>query len=244
MTRIVAHRGWSGKAPENTMAAFSLALTHPEIEAIELDVHLSKDGIPVVIHDYTIDRTTDGSGAVVDYTAEELRQFDAGQWFDDAFTGEYIPTLQEVFSHIGGKKKLLVELKQKANYYPGLEQKVVQLIQEHQLQEQVRVISFDHTSLEKVKEADPYIETGLIYLGMVTLLKEQLAHTGAKYIGMHHEFMTDKVIEIAGSLGVEVGAWTVDEEAAVNRIKAFTGDLLITTNHPDRLMEETVSLLQ
>ncbi|MGV2720137.1 UNVERIFIED_CONTAM: glycerophosphodiester phosphodiesterase family protein, partial [Klebsiella pneumoniae] len=79
----MAHRGWSGKAPENTMAAIQLALAEPAIQAMEIDVQLTRDGVPVLIHDFTLERTTNGSGLVKDHTLEELRQLDAGKWFDE-----------------------------------------------------------------------------------------------------------------------------------------------------------------
>jgi len=237
MLKAVAHRGWSGQAPENTLAAFSLAVENSAILAIELDVHLSKDGVPVVIHDYTLDRTTNGNGLVSDYTVEELRAFDAGQWFDNRFSGEKIPLLEEVLTLAKGKTKVFIELKQKAHFYKDIEVKVVQLIQQLNMQQEVLVISFDHESLMKVKELDSSLQIGLVYLGVTTLQAEQVLHTGASYIGLHHEFITKEFVNSLKDLDVLIGVWTVNDADAIGKLETISRDLCITTNHPELLVE-------
>lgn len=232
MTTCIAHRGWSGKAPENTMAAFELALNEPKIYSIELDIHLSKDNVPVVIHDYTIDRTTDGKGFVSDYTAEELAAFDAGQWFSPEFKGQNIPTLEEVIELVKGKKKLLIELKQMGARYPKMEEKVVELIQKHELHDEVVIMSFDHESAKKVKELDGNIEIGITFIGRPTMLEEQLAYTGATHLSLHHGYMTEEFMEQLRQLNVEVGVWTVDDAESIDRIQNIDPTIFITTNHP------------
>lgn len=234
MAKLVAHRGWSGLAPENTMSAFSKALNHPDIDAIELDVHLSKDGVPVVIHDFTLDRTTSGEGFVSDYTVDELRQLDAGEWFDAQFVNERIPLLEEVLVQAKGKKRVLVELKQKGNWYEGLEQAVVDLIQRNDMCQEVLVISFDHKALQKVKELDKSISIGLVFFGSTMLVGEQVRYAKASYVGMHHEFVTQAIIDEVQGLGIEMGVWTVDEEYSIERLIKMSDHLTITTNHPER----------
>lgn len=232
MMTCIAHRGWSGKAPENTMAAFEFALNEPKIYSIELDVHLSKDEVPVVIHDYSIDRTTNGTGAVVDYTAEELATFDAGSWFSPEFKGQKIPTLEEVIQLVKGKKKLLIELKQMGDRYPKLEEKVVRLIQKHNLHDDVVIMSFEHESAKKVKELDENIEIGITFIGRPTMLKEQVAYTGASHLSFHHGYMTDDFMDQLRNLNVEVGVWTVDDSESIQRIQNIDESIYITTNHP------------
>ncbi|MBB4825193.1 glycerophosphoryl diester phosphodiesterase [Sporosarcina luteola] len=238
MRRLVAHRGWSGRAPENTMAAIMMALGNDTVEAIELDVHLSKDGVPVVIHDFTLERTTDGSGLVGDHTVEELQQLDAGYWFNGRFAYERIPTLEDVLLLAKGRKRLLVELKQKAGYYAGLEENVVELIQRHGMTEEVLVISFDHMSLQQVKALDPSIAVGPLFLGLPTLIAEQVRQVRASYIGMHHEFLTKEIVEAVQPLGIELGVWTVDTAEDQERLKNLSDSLVITTNHPERLVTQ------
>ncbi|WP_267901414.1 glycerophosphodiester phosphodiesterase [Cohnella faecalis] len=107
----VAHRGWSGAAPENTMAAFEMALREPNVNWMELDVHLSQDEVPVVIHDGTLKRTTNGKGKVMECTAEQLGKLDAGSWFSSSYAGEGVPTLAQVLELAAGRCNLNIELK-------------------------------------------------------------------------------------------------------------------------------------
>lgn len=237
MLKSVAHRGWSGKAPENTIAAFSLAIENTSIYAIELDVHLSKDGVPVVIHDYTLERTTSGKGLVSECTVEELRTLDAGRWFDESFSTEKIPLLEEVLKLAKGKTKVFIELKQKASFYKDIEVKVVKLIQQLEMQQEVLVISFDHPSLMKMKELDSTIQIGLVYLGVTTLQAEQIQHTSASYIGLHHEFITKEFVDSLKDVDVLVGAWTVNDADAILKLGKISSDLIITTNYPDLVVD-------
>ncbi|WP_088103273.1 glycerophosphodiester phosphodiesterase [Halalkalibacter urbisdiaboli] len=235
---IVAHRGWSGKAPENTLAAFKLALEESQIQEVELDVHLSKDGIPVVIHDHTLARTTNGFGFVKDFTFEELSKLDAGSWFDSSYADEKIPSLEEtlqLFKH--SDCKVVIELKQLANYYNGLEKEVVNLIHQYEMDSQVVVSSFDHESVMKIKEYDAAIDTGLIFLGRPTLLVEQMKYTGAKSLSIHYGFVTKEMVNVMLDYDINVGVWTVDEEEVINKFVKYPKDFRITTNHPDRVIK-------
>jgi glycerophosphoryl diester phosphodiesterase len=236
MITIVAHRGWSGEAPENTIAAFKLAMTEPDIAIIELDVHLSKDGIPVVIHDHTLDRTTSGAGPVKSHTVDELRLLDAGGWFAPSFEGERIPTLEEVLLLAKGRCKLHVELKSMGDEYVGIEEKVIALIQRHGMQEEVVLSSFDHDSMKRANEIDPSIQTGLIFLGKPTLLVEQLRYTGAASVSMHYAFVTPDFVNEMAEHGFDLGVWTVDDSDILARIVEQYPNMRITTNTPDRLL--------
>jgi glycerophosphoryl diester phosphodiesterase len=236
MITIVAHRGWSGEAPENTMAAFKLALTEPDIAIIELDVHLSKDGVPVVIHDHMLDRTTSGTGRVKDYTLEELRWLDAGSWFAPEFSEERIPTLEEVLELAKGRCLLHVELKKMGDVYEGIEEKVIKLIHRHGMKDQVVLSSFDHDSMKCVNEIDPSIPTGLIFLGNPTLLVEQLRYTGASSVSMHYSFVTRELVNEMEEHEIDLGVWTVDDPETLASIVEQYPDMRITTNYPDRVL--------
>lgn len=237
MITIVAHRGWSGEAPENTMAAFKLALTDPDIAFIELDVHLTKDGVPVVIHDHTLDRTTNGSGSIHAHTLEELRQLDAGSWFAPQFAGERIPTLDEVLELVKGRGKLHVELKAIGNEYEGIEEKVIAAIHRQGMKDAVVLSSFDHDSMKRANELDPTIPTALIYLGKATLLIEQLRYTGAKSISIHHAFVTPALVNEMIQNEIDLGVWTVDDPDILASIVEKYPNIRITTNFPDRLLQ-------
>lgn len=141
MNICMAHRGWSGKAPENTMAAVRLALAEPAIQAMEIDVQLSSDGVPVLIHDFTLGRTTNGKGLVKDHTLEQLRELDAGSWLDERFTGERIPTLDEVLQAVKGRCTLNIELKATSDMYPGIAEKVLALLEQHDMKQEVYITS-------------------------------------------------------------------------------------------------------
>ncbi|UVI32900.1 glycerophosphodiester phosphodiesterase [Paenibacillus spongiae] len=236
MTTIVAHRGWSGAAPENTLAAFKLALSDADIACIELDVHLSKDGVPVVIHDHTLDRTTNGTGFVQSLTYEELRSLDAGSWYAPQYHDEKLPTLEEVLLLTKGRCRLAVELKKIGNMYEGIEQKVIDLILRYEMKEQVVLSSFDHDSMKKVNEIDSSFMTGLIFLGNPTLLLEQLQYTGARSISIHHAFITKALMDQMTEHGIDVGVWTVDDTAIMARMMDLYPAARITTNYPDRLL--------
>jgi glycerophosphoryl diester phosphodiesterase len=236
MIRIVSHRGWSGKAPENTLAAMELALAEPAIDMIEFDVHLSKDGVPVIIHDHTLDRTTNGKGAVKEHTLEQLRQFDAGAWFSPEFAGERIPTLEEVLQLTKGRCKLAVELKTKAGNYPGIEEIVIQLVRRHGMEEQAVLSSFDHDSMKIAKQVDASIATNLIFHGKPTLIMEQLRYTGASGFSISHNFASPAFVNEMLDQGIDVGLWTVDDPETLQQIVSAHPNVRITTNHPDRLI--------
>ncbi|WP_445487686.1 glycerophosphodiester phosphodiesterase [Niallia sp. 03133] len=243
MNKCVAHRGWSGRAPENTLIAFKLALLEPQIDAIELDVHLSKDGVPVVIHDHSLERTTNGNGAVIDHTVEELQALDAGKWFSQPFEREGIPLLEEVLYLAKGRKHLLIELKQLGNLYNGLEEKVVRMIHSIDMQDQVTIISFDHESLRKIKELDHKMEVGLLFFGCPTKIVEQMDHIGANHLSIHHHFITKELVDSLKHHPIQIGAWTVNDSKAILRIKNISKDIMITTNHPELLMMDKTEQL-
>jgi glycerophosphoryl diester phosphodiesterase len=161
---LIAHRGGSLEAPENTLAAFRHAIGLG-MRFVELDVQMSSDGELMVIHDETLDRTTDGAGAVGDYTFEELRQLDAGSWFAPEYAGERIPTLREVLElcvpeGIG----VVIELKS-PDLYEGMEEKVAALVGEMWLRgaENIWCISFDHAAIRRMRKLDATLPLGYLY---------------------------------------------------------------------------------
>ncbi len=157
----VAHRGASGEAPENTLIAARHAMAYPFVQWMEIDVQLSKDQIPVVIHDDWVNRTTNGKGKVADYTAEELANLDAGRWFGRSFEGEPVPTLEQMLHATAGRCRLNIELKTLGSNYPEIEQKVVELLYKYNLQFDTVITSFDPDTLYNVKKISPDIVTGL-----------------------------------------------------------------------------------
>jgi glycerophosphoryl diester phosphodiesterase len=161
---LIAHRGGSLEAPENTLAAFRHAI-HVGAKYVELDVQLSSDGVPVVIHDDTLDRTTNGVGPVGAHTFGELRRLDAGSHFGPAFAGEPIPTLREVLDLcVDAGVGVVIELKS-PNLYPGMVDKVGALLGEMWLRgaENLWCISFDHDAIRQLRALDPAVPLGYLY---------------------------------------------------------------------------------
>lgn len=237
MNICMAHRGWSGKAPENTMTAIRLALAEPAIRGIEIDVQLSRDGVPVLIHDFTLERTTSGRGLVMDHTLEELRELDAGSWFNERFAGERIPTLEEVLQAVKGRCTLNIELKATSDMYPGIAEKVLELLERHEMKQEVCITSFDHDLIRQVGELDATVETGLIVMGRPVLMLEQLEAAGANILSMGYPYLTRELACEALEKGYKVIAWTIDEPSHIRAVMSWHPDVQICTNHPDRMLE-------
>lgn len=232
--KIVAHRGWSGLAPENTLAAIQLAVAHPQIEMIEIDVQLSRDGIPVVIHDYTLDRTTDGAGLVSEHTLEELKRLDAGSWFHPEFAQERIPTLEEVLEMNNNRKLLNIELKRAGDLSPQLEQRVVHLLRQYTSENRVIMTSFNHEAIRQVSQLAPEIPRGLIIYGMPVLVEEQLAATRATLLSMCYPYLTRPFVQSLLDKGIQFMCWTVDDPEHMRLVAQLDERVSICTNHPDR----------
>lgn len=227
--RGLAHRGYPLKHPENTLlgfrAAIELGFTH-----LELDVHLTKDGVPVVIHDPTVNRTTNGTGAVNDYTLDELLKLDAGQ-------GEFVPTLEEVL--LLAKDRILVdiELKQTGNAIPGLEAAVIEVVKRVEMLDQVFITSFDHYSIARVRELDAQIELGLVIYGATPAIFPYIKQLGAKYVSLKHLFLTAEFAAEARQHDVQLIAWTPDHEDELRFLRANYPDVLICTNNLEGLVK-------
>jgi glycerophosphoryl diester phosphodiesterase len=234
----LAHRGASHDAPQNTLAAFRLAL-EMGADGVELDVQASKDGEAVVIHDFTVDATTDGQGAVKDKTLAELKELDAGSWFDDRFAGQRIPTLQEVIIVLGHQLLLNIELKIKEFGNTDLVAEVVRLIEDHNLVHRAIVSSFNPLALRRVKRLNPRLNTGLLYFfDLPAHLIRALLTFLADPDTLHPEkrLVNQEYMAWARERGYHVNTWTVDEPAEMKRLIALGVDGIIT-NHPDVLRE-------
>ena len=177
MTKIFAHRGASGYAPENTLEAFALAM-EMGADGIELDVQLTKDGEVVVIHDEVIDRVSNGKGLVKDYTLVQLRKFS----FDNHMEGYEnisIPTLKEVLELVkASKMEVNIELKTGIYWYLGLEEKVLEIVKNREMHKRVIYSSFNHYSVQKIKELDQKAETAYLYSDVILNVENYAKGTG------------------------------------------------------------------
>ncbi|WP_240419772.1 glycerophosphodiester phosphodiesterase [Paenibacillus periandrae] len=232
----IAHRGASGYAPENTLAAFARAIAM-NADYLELDVQLSRDGRLVVIHDQTVDRTSDGTGRVVDLTLEQLREVDAGRWFNEKFTGERIPTLDEVLNLSRGKAGLLIEIKW-ASMHPGIEHKLADALIAHGLVQSnasaVIVQSFDQQSLKRFHAILPYVPIGVLVENQSDLVTNKLAELAAfaDYINPYMDLATKEIVEAIHSQGMKVCLWTVRSPGVVKPLLELGVDGLIS-DYPD-----------
>ena len=156
--KIIAHRGGAKLAPENTLAAFKNAISIG-VDMIEIDVHLSKDSNIIVIHDATLNRTTDGTGEIKNLSLAEIKNYDAGSWFSKDFDNEKVPTLSEVLETINGKVVLLIEIKDGDERYPGLEKKIVEAVKNHDAVKWVIIQSFNKNSIIRIKKIYPELVT-------------------------------------------------------------------------------------
>jgi glycerophosphoryl diester phosphodiesterase len=163
---VIAHRGISAKAPENTLAAFALATTAPGIDMVELDVRLTKDEEVIVLHDRTLQRTSTGNGIARKYTLNELRRNDAGSWFDPSFRAQRIPTLTEVLQLVGSTRWVDIEIKSDPFHpdHKGLvEERVINVVDQCKMKDRVFYTSFDHHLIGNLKRILPDAVTGVLY---------------------------------------------------------------------------------
>jgi glycerophosphoryl diester phosphodiesterase len=221
-----AHRGNSEEWPENTLAAFRSAVGLG-VDAIECDVHLSADGRPVVIHDPTLERTTNGRGAVRDRPWAELRRLDAGG-------GERLPLLDEV-CEVVGDTLLFVELKQPDPPYDGLERTVVDTLRRAGRLDSACVISFDHALAGRVKRLEPGLEVGLITTIPPPDPASVLREHGAGVLSPHLLAVDPALTAAAHAAGAAVSVWTVDAEDDLRRCQAAGVDSIVT-NRPAAML--------
>ncbi len=219
---IMGHRGAAALEPENTLLSIGRAI-EIGVNAVEIDVHLSKDKEIVVIHDSTVDRTTDGSGPVCNFTLDELKKLDAGK-------GQRIPTLEEVIDFIDNKVDLVIELKQEDTV-----ESVFNLIKRNNIQDDVYVISFWHRLAKTIKEMDSRIKTGMLLVGcpVDTCIATQ---TSADALVMNYSFIDMKFVQTAHKENLKVFVWNIDKR---NLIKPYVdmGVDGIGTNDPRVLCE-------
>ncbi|NTU75471.1 MAG: glycerophosphodiester phosphodiesterase [Anaerolineaceae bacterium] len=217
---IFSHRGYSANAPENTLAAFELAIQHGA-EAVELDAKMSSDGEVVVIHDQTVDRTTNGKGRVNQLTLVELKALDAGSSFDAKFAGEKVPTLAEVFETIGGRALINVELTNYESHGDDLLPKVTALVKKFGLQDGIIFSSFHPLNIIKARMLLPGVPAGLLTLeaDQGKLLRAWPGRLVAP--ALIHPWLddaTDEFINAEHRRGRRVHVWTVNKAEDMTRL--------------------------
>lgn len=231
MTAIYAHRGASGQCPENTMAAFKQALKDGA-DGIEMDVHLTRDGVPVVIHDETVDRTSDGSGLVQDYTVASIKKLSMGGWKSPQFRSETLPTLEEFLDWIKQTPLLLnIELKNNILPYRGMEKKVLNMVMEQGLLDRTVFSSFNHESLYKLHLLNTDAEIAPLFAKPIMVPPwDYCRELGAKGIHPHFRHVTSQYIEELHQHHLAVRPYTVNIPQFMRILMEWKCDAIITDN--------------
>jgi glycerophosphoryl diester phosphodiesterase len=230
---IIAHRGASGNAPENTLAAFRKAVVLGAT-FIETDLQLSRDARFVAIHDATVNRTTNGQGAVHDMTLADLRKLDAGSWFGSEFAGERIPTLEEILE-FSKKNDVVFYLEIKPGAAWGGEHALVGALRESGEIPRAVVISFDATIVLNLRKIEPTLMTGLLYDGQIENPLDKAVEIGARQVAVRGDLVTPALIAQAKKKDLQVVCWTVNHPAHM-RMLAAAGVDGIMSDYPDRLV--------
>ena len=241
---IIGHRGASAVAPENTMAAFREAIA-VGADGIEFDVRLTRDGVPVVIHDSTLRRTGGLSQRIADLTWSEVAKVDVGSWFSRSFANETVPSLAELFTLFeSNNSTLYLEMKcDSAAEYAPLAAACCELIDQRGLKERVVVECFQLPALKIVSELSSDIKTVALFepsISNPSVLSDQsiinkAVDVGAAALALHHRLARRSLIEKAKDLGLHIAVWTVDDPAWLERARTLGIDALIT-NNPAKLI--------
>ena len=226
----IAHRGASRIAPENTLAAFKEAI-EIGVDAVELDLQGTADGQVVVIHDASLDRTTDQSGQIKETSLETIKQADAGAWFNPKFAGEFVPTLAEALVAIADNAIALLEIKD-----VSITKSVVRIVQNMDMVKQSVIISFHSSAIQTVRSLEPRLPTGYI-IGSKENIKpiqlcQQLGLLGSSLLNVDHRLVTEDFIYEIRRRGITLWCWTVDDIDRMRELQEL-GIQGITSNRPE-----------
>jgi len=240
---VIAHRGSSGITPENTLSAIKQALIEKS-HYIEIDVQMSKDEKIVAIHDLSIDRTTNSKGLVKDKTLFELQALDSGSWFDKRFVNEKIPTLEQVLDLLDKNQKLIIEVKNNNNEYPGIEKFITTIVSNHSTKAKIIYKSFSKDVLDKFKKLDSNREILYCTIGPIPFFPLYIDHSlrmgspldyEADYYQIHRSFLTNDFIEMAHRKKKKVIGWDIHQVDDINIAHAKGVDI-IETDYPKRVL--------
>jgi glycerophosphoryl diester phosphodiesterase len=231
--KVIAHRGYSGQYPENTMLAYEKAV-EAGCDEIEIDVQMTKDGVLVMLHDENVENITNGRGYIKDLTYKELRQFNVDAKFGDKFGFNPIPSLEEYLDWVRKQEVTTnIELKNRKYYYPGLEEKTLELIKKYRLTDRVMFSSFNHVSLLKCKQIAPSIECGIL------VGKPEIWNAG--YFAREYQLecyhpdiisLTKETVDNCKENGIKVNVWTINGMDELQKMYFWGCDGAIT-NYPD-----------
>lgn len=235
---IIGHRGAAAVAPENTMAAFREAIA-AGCDGIEFDVRLTRDGVPIIIHDDTLRRTAGLTARVADLAWTDIKQIDVGSWFTRggrSFTNETVPSLDDLLTLFETNDLLIVlEMKCEArSEHLPLAEACCRLVNEHSLKQRVIIECFDLAALPIVKNIDPEIKTAALFEPAFSIADQRIVDkataVGASVLAPHHRLARPSLVEKAKLAGLQVAVWTVDEPAWIAHARSIGVDALITND--------------
>jgi glycerophosphoryl diester phosphodiesterase len=229
---VIGHRGASGYMPENTMASFDLAVKMGA-DMIELDIHPTKDGHLVVLHDETVDRTTDGSGRISSISLEQSQKLNAAAKFGNDMV-ERIPTLAEALEKYSRLMPIMVEVKHGSSIYPGIERKVVKELELFDAVSRVELISFDLECLRNIRRESTQVKIGFIFEGNMATFANLVGKSVDALHGMW-TYVTRAHVDYARRMGYSTHVWTVDSEEEINEARKLGADGIVS-NYPDRVL--------
>ena len=234
---VIAHRGASGYEPENTFASFDLAVEQ-EADTLELDVHLTMDDVPVVIHDDTLERTTGKTGKVREKSLAQLRDLNAAAK-TASHSYEPIPTLQEVVDKYHEKIRLMVEIKYGSSFYKNIEQRVISIIENFHAVRDCEIISFDFDCIRRVRAIRSDIATGILFIGKISDFTQLAKEIGCSALHPSYEYITtEDMQQTRKNTNLEVYSWTVNDLEEIERqCKVIRPDGIVT-NYPDVVLRE------
>jgi glycerophosphoryl diester phosphodiesterase len=230
---IVGHRGALGLAPENTMASFAIGL-ETGCDLVETDIHLSRDGELILMHDPEVSRTTDGKGRIKDMTLAEIRRLDAGGWFGERFRGERVPVLADLLEWAKARIPVVIEIKGDPRPSKGIEAALLKELRRHDMVEDVMVIGFHHDSLKRIKEMEPAITTGLTYSCRLADTVGAARAAGASSIRPHWSYWDAQLVEECRKAGLTTHAWVANDEKLTDYLAEMGIDSL-GVDFPDRV---------
>lgn len=232
MIQNYAHRGFCSQYPENTMLSFQKALDEG-VDGIENDVQLTKDGQIIIMHDESVDRTTNGRGWVKDFTLEELKQLDASEKFGDRFGVQRVPTLREYLELVKDLPILTnIEMKTGVFEYREMEQLLVDMLREYHVEDRVLITSFNHFTIMRMKKLAPELRYGFLAYDWRLDAGEYTQRYGIPCYHPDYHNLTPEVVEDLHSHGIEVNPYTVDDPEDIRDMMA-KGVHSVITNCPD-----------
>jgi len=229
---VIGHRGASAYEPENTLSSFDLAIAQG-VDALEFDVNLTRDDVPVIIHDTTLERTTDGSGKVREKSLAQVKKLNAAaKALNHRF--ESVPTLEEVVGRYHEKMRLMVEIKYGSSFFKGIERKVISILENSDAIDDCEIISFDFDCIRKVRAIRSDVSTGIIFSGKISDFTRIASEIGCSALHPSYDYITkDDMLQTRKGTRLEVYTWTVNDLEEIRHQCEVIRPNGILTDYPD-----------